>query len=506
MTHADDTPAASTTMAFADVQGLLRFGYKHHTEGAFALLRVKDRAAARAWLGGAQVGTAENGTPPATVLQLALSAPGLRALGVPDDVTAAFAPEFLAGLGPDAARARRLGDVGANDPAHWQWGGAAPGQVPHVLALLYALPGHLEQFSRALEAQWTQGFELMRWLPTTDMGGVEPFGFVDGISQPEIDWSRTIPVNDEDRFDYGNLSCLGEFLLGYPNEYGRYTARPLLDATGAAAALPRAEDAPARADLGRNGSYLVLRTLRQDVRGFWRHLDTQAGGDAAERQRLAEAMVGRTMDGRPLAAPQAAPIAGVANDAAARKANGFTFDADPGGLRCPVGAHVRRANPRNADMPPGSQGWIARAVRTLGFDDAALHVDAVASVRFHRVLRRGREYGQRLSMAEALAAPTDAPESGLQFVCLCADLARQFEFVQGAWLAGTKFAGLANEADPLLGNRRAVPGEADTAVFSMPRPGCPTRVLEGLPPFVEVVGGAYFFLPGVRALRYLASA
>ena len=492
---------------FADVQGLLRFGYRHHTEGAFALLRVKDRAAARAWLGAAQLASAATGEPPPTVLQIALSAPGLRALGVPEEVTTAFAPEFIAGLGPDPDRARRLGDIGANDPSRWQWGGAAPERVPHVLALVYALPGHLAQFSQALETQWAAAFEPVRWLPTTDMGGVEPFGFADGISQPEIDWSRTIAAEDKDRLGYGNLACLGEFLLGYPNEYGRYTARPLLDASGAAAArLPRAEDAPALADLGRNGSYLVLRTLRQDVAGFWRHLDAQAGGDAAERRRLAEAMVGRTMDGQPLAAAASSPIAGVGTDAAARQANGFTFDDDRAGLRCPVGAHIRRANPRNADLPAGTQGWIARAVRTLGFDSAALHEDAVASVRFHRVLRRGREYGPRLSMAEALAAPAATPETGLHFVCLCADLARQFEFVQGAWLAGTKFAGLPNEADPLLGNRAAAPGEADTAIFSMPRAGCPTRVLEGLPRFVDVVGGAYFFLPGLRALRYLATA
>jgi deferrochelatase/peroxidase EfeB len=491
----------------ADVQGLLRFGYKHHTESAFALLRVSGRAAARAWLAAAPVGTAATGTPPPTVLQLALSAEGLRALGVPETITSAFAPEFVAGLGADANRARRLGDVGNNDPARWQWGGPSADQVPHVLVLVYARPGHLDEGCRSLEGQWAGAFELMRWLPTTDMGGVEPFGFTDGISQPEIDWSREIAPRDQDRLAYGNLSCLGEFLLGYPNEYGRYTARPLLEARGAAATqLPRAEDAPECADLGRNGSYLVLRTLRQDVPGFWRFLDAQAGGGAAERQRIAEAMVGRAMDGRALVAPAPAPIAGVGPDAAARQANGFTFDDDVAGLRCPVGAHVRRANPRNADLPPGTHGLVSRALRMLGLDGTVLHGDAVASVRFHRLLRRGREYGRLLSTDEALAIPAPAVEAGLQFVCLCADLARQFEFVQGAWIAGTRFAGLPHEGDPLLGNRLAAPDEPDTAEFTMPRAGCPSRVIEGLPPFVDVVGGGYFFLPGVRALRYLATA
>jgi deferrochelatase/peroxidase EfeB len=492
---------------FADVQGLLRFGYKHHTEGAFALLRVRNRAAARAWLAAAPVGSAARGALSPTVLQIAFSAPGLHELGVPDAVTSAFAPEFLAGLGTDSNRARRLGDVGNNDPAHWQWGGTSEPLMPHVLVMVYAMPGRLAERCKGLESNWAVAFELLRWLPTTDMGGVEPFGFTDGVSQPEIDWSRELAAEDHDSLAYRNVSCLGEFLLGYPNEYGRYTARPLLEAVGAAATqLPRAEDAPARADLGRNGSYVVLRTLRQDAPGFWRFLDKQAGGDAAERQRIAEAMVGRRMDGHPLVPASTTPIQGVGPDAAARARNGFTFDDDLAGLRCPVGAHIRRANPRNPDLPAGTRSLVSRAVRMLGFDSAVLHGDAVASVRFHRVLRRGREYGLRMTMNDALARPATPVETGLQFVCLCADLARQFEFVQGAWIASTKFAGLPHEGDPLMGNRLAAPDELDTARFTMPREGGTSRVIEGLPTFVEVVGGAYFFLPGVRALRYLVTA
>jgi len=495
----------SEPFEFSDVQGLLRFGYKHHTEGAFALLRVRDRAAARAWLASAEVGTAASGPLAATVLQIAFSATGLGELGVAADVTAAFAPEFVAGLGTDANRARRLGDIGNNDPARWDWGGPGDGMMPHVLVMAYALPGHLDALTRALDVQWAGAFDLMRWLPTTDMGGVEPFGFTDGVSQPAIDWSRTLPEQDHDSLAYRNLACLGEFVLGYANEYGRFTARPLLEPVGAAAVqLPRALDSPTRADLGRNGSYLVLRTLRQDVAGFWHFLDARAGGDAGERRRIAEAMVGRTMDGQSLVPAAEAPIAGV--DAAARARNGFTFDDDAAGLLCPVGAHIRRANPRNADLPAGTRGLVARAVRTLGFDAAALHADAVASVRFHRVLRRGREYGRRTEVDEAAASPDAAAEAGLHFICLCADLARQFEFVQGAWIAGTKFAGLPHEGDPLLGNRLSAPDEPGTARFTMPRAGCPSRVIEGLPTFVDVVGGAYFFLPGVRALRYLVTA
>ena len=140
--------------------------------------------------------------------------------------------------------------------------------------MLYALPGRLaDSASDRSKRSARKASSARRASTTTDLDGIEPFGFVDGISQPLLDWERKRPARDGERADYSNLSCLGEYLLGYPNEYGGYTDRPLLDAARAGARLPRAEDAPDRADLGRNGSYLVLRQLRQDVHGFWHFVD-----------------------------------------------------------------------------------------------------------------------------------------------------------------------------------------------------------------------------------------
>ena len=161
-------------------------------------------------------------------------------------------------------------------------------------------------------------------------------------------------------------------------------------------------------------------------------------------------MVGRSRDGVPLVGPadEAIEGGGVPGDL-----NAFTYRADPHGLRCPLGAHVRRSNPRNADLPPGPPGIVSWAKRTLGFDSEALDRDRVASTRFHRLLRRGREYGVGVSMAQALAEPTASTETGLHFICLGANIARQFEFVQNAWAIGVHFDGLPNEGDPLLGTR-----------------------------------------------------
>jgi len=476
----------------ADVQGLLRFGYRHHTEACFLLLRVKDGDAARAFLAEAPVATAEPAAPPPeATLHVALSAAGLGALGFGELLTQGFAEEFLAGMAGDEDRARRLGDLGDNHPSRWTWGHGT--RLPHVLLLLYALPGRLADWRRELESRWSPGFELLETLETADREGREPFGFRDGLSQPEVDWERRRPAEDRDRLDYINLTCLGEFLLGYPNEYGLYTERPLLaPSLDPDRLLPRAEDHPEMADLGRNGSYLVLRQLHQDVPGFWCWLHRHASGDADEARRIAEAMVGRTLDGEPLEPTAGGP-------------NAFDYDADPRGLRCPIGAHIRRANPRTGDYPAGTRGLISRVIRFFGFDAEARDLDLIASSRFHRLLRRGRAYGPQLSLEQALADPPPAVESGLHFICLAANIGRQFEFVQNAWIMGTRFAGLHGEADPLLGQRLPDPGGEATDCFSIPRPDGPDRRLCGLPQFVQVRGGAYFFLPGIRALRYLGS-
>jgi Dyp-type peroxidase family len=217
-------------------------------------------------------------------------------------------------------------------------------------------------------------------------------------------------------------------------------------------------------DFGRNGSYLVFRQLEQDVEGFWQFVDAatrradgspDSGGGAA----LAAKMVGRWPSGAPLVKAPDHDAPALAED------NDFAYRDDPRGLACPIGAHVRRANPRDS----------------LGPEPAA---SLDASDR-HRLLRRARSYGP-------------AGGTGLYFICLAGDLARQFEFVQHTWLNSATFNGLYADADPLTGSRHPA-----GATFTIPaRPV--RRRYRGLPQFVRTRGGAYFFLPGVSAVRYLA--
>lgn len=489
---------------YSDIQGLVRFGYGALTQASFLLLEIRDPRSAAAWLASAPVSNAvELEIPPQTALQVALTYSGLQSLGVPQSVLAGFSDEFQSGMWGEENRSRRLGDVGQSTPTSWMWGG--PDEAPHIVVLAYAQSG-LDTFIDSIKGpHWDAAFRLIQSLSTSDLGGVEPFGFTDGISQPTIDWERHRTT--EDQLRYTNLACLGEFLLGYPNEYGHYTDRPLLANDPGNSSLPIAEDVPDMRDLGRNGTYLVLRQLRQDVRGFWQFVDGQAGGDLKKREELASAMVGRKRNGEPLEPLSSSLIPGVTPDTPGTPSNQFNYDSDVDGSGCPFGAHIRRSNPRNADFPPGTTGLLSNVTRDLGLKHVKLREDIMSSTRFHRLLRRGREYGPGLSPEQALQPGyPDNEEHGLHFICLNANISRQFEFVQSAWIMNSKFNGMSGETDPLLGNRLPIVNGQPTDSFLIPQESGLPRCIGGVPQFVTVRGGAYFFLPGISALRFLATA
>ena len=264
--------ANQTAFDFSDIQGIVRFGHGRLKAACMLLLNIKDPPAARLWLRHtAFTSGATSNPPPDKALQIAFTAPGLARLGLERAVLEQFSGEFLAGM-YEPSRSRHLGDTDANSPENWRWGGNA-NALPDLVLMLYALPGMLETFHQELETSlFNDAFSAQDHLSTNHVVTTEPFGFADGISQPKIDWLRDQTADLHRRDTYSNLLALGEVVLCYPNEYGEYTARPLLSPDTRSAMLPKAEDKPELKDLGRNGTYLVLRQLEQDA----------AGADAAQ--------------------------------------------------------------------------------------------------------------------------------------------------------------------------------------------------------------------------------
>ena len=459
-----------------DIQGLLARGYGRLRAARFLVLRFGDAPATRAWLSAtAAAVTPATEDPHLRALHLALTSTGLEKLGVAGDALRGFSNEFREGM-TTPHRQRVLGDFEQDDPARWRWGGTSTPPVDAVLMLYTANEEQMIAFAAERIAELGEaGLELVANLHATDIGDVEPFGFRDGISQPVAEG-----IGREGRPE--DTLKPGEFVLGYPNEYGLLTDRPLVSPSDDPRdVLPRDSAGSNTKDLGRNGSYLVIRQLEQDVPAFWRFMDEAAKGADGQsspeaRTLLAAKMVGRWPGGASLALSPERD----AEDLAKENDFGYHHD-DADGLRCPIGSHARRANPRDSlDPDPGSEESIALNKR-------------------HRILRRGRAYGPLLSIEEALSAGNDGIERGLHFACLAGNIARQFEFIQHTWANNPKFDELYDEVDPIMGPR----GESG-AIFSIPAAPVRKRVT-GIPSFVTVRGGAYFFLPGIRALRYLAS-
>ena len=455
-----------------DIQGLLARGYGRLRAARFLLLGFREPALARTWLGDlAGIVTPASADPHDAAVQVAFGPAGLRALGLPEESFTGFSHEFREGM-TTPHRQRILGDTGTSHPAHWLWGGPANPPIDAVLLLYAATEPALDALTGAHVTTLADAkIDIIATLDTGELTPTEHFGFRDGISQPVVDGlGRTGPEMHTIR--------PGEFVLGYPNEYGLLTDRPLVPpAADPAKLLPQDTGGSNARDFGRNGSYLVVRQLQQHVSTFWRSVDQLCPmpGDAGARTRLAAKMVGRWPGGASLT------LSPDHDDPALATDNDFGYHhTDAEGLACPVASHVRRVNPRDSlDPDPGSE-------------------DSIKLNRRHRILRRGRAYGPPITMEEALAGD-DGADRGLHFACLVGNIARQFEFIQHTWSNNPKFAGLYDEVDPITG-----PRGPEGATFTIPADPVRQRV-RGLPEFVTTRGGGYFFMPGIRALRYLAA-
>lgn len=409
---------------------------------------------------------APSASTPATsfaLANIAFTYNGLVALGIDGNTLVTFPEAFREGM---AHRAAFLGDKGRSAPEYWQghlgsrgihgvvWASfqlADPtdaAAIGELFAQLRAALGNIpvDGVSSAqsggsggpIVAAPIPGAEVMHVevgrANYRDGYTVEHFGFRDGISQPFVDIGKQSPTG-------GAPTKHGELLLGYEGEQG---------------SIPQL--LPVNKRLRDNGTYMVFRKLEQDVIAF-RDFVKEHGDQKPER--LAAQMVGRWRNGSPLVLDPEGP-----SPVSDQTINKFDFlTEDPKGLVCPIGAHIRRSNPRKTN-------------------------DREDEAKRHRLFRRGISYGEPL--------PDDATSNGtprgLFFISLQARIDRQFEFVQGRWLNGGEFAGQAGaHLDPLTGSH-------DRRVRDAFHPAGRRAPITCLPRFVTLRGGDYFFVPSFTAL------
>lgn len=439
-----------------------------------------------------------------TTLNLALTYRGLRELGLARHLLSRFDQAFSEGMDK---RGYLLADPDKTEvPAVDLCVGVYGGSERAVDARCEALTGLATKY----ELREAAPARAAHHLP----GGVEHFGFVDGLSQPPIDGldgvrsaqaDSSVRPTDEDPFagqgvlerdedawrrpkttrDRWRAVRAGEFVFGYKSE-GDETP-PVSREGNREDKRDAIRDDAQFFDLLRNGTHMVWRQLQQDVWTYREFVRTGSAvlskswniGDADAEAFLGAKMVGRWPDGIPLAfAPTPAQWWRMrAGDPHAM--NAFTYADDPGGLKTPLGAHIRRASPRD----------------TAGTRD----VDVVPGdlTRRRRIIRRGIPYGPQLPPD---ALKDDGQERGLIFIALCTDIAGQFEVIQRLWLNHGDFVQQSADRDPLVGSR---PAEAREHDFVIPGEHGPV-ILQRLPDFVTFATGHYFFVPSVHAIHGLA--
>ncbi|XDB00020.1 peroxidase [Sulfitobacter sp. LCG007] len=538
-------------LELADIQGNIvraygRFGFPHaryflfHVAEAEAGRRFLRKLAplvttAERWEGGPD-DSHQRGVPrPKVTLNIAISARGLAALGLPGESLRSLPEPLLQGM---HHRAPLLGDEGDSGIDRWDrvWrdGVQLPEAAIHILVSVSArmrddgtpVPEFDERSAmlRDLVAELGGGVSLLSGHGPTesdfqqagalllDAGDgrkrIDPrehFGFVDGVGDPVFIGQFTPEAQRRRVKGRGKLTAdgkwgplaTGEFVIGHVDESQEMTRASKPDS------------------LTRNGSFMAFRKLHQDVGAFAEFMGAEARRFAAARgiddevadQTLRAKMIGRWSNGVPLSvAPtwedlqaferEWADVAALRGrkdrnqDQEARvqawkeKLADFSYRDDKAGIRCPIGAHIRRGNVRD-HLDPSLYAGTPDTYNGSSLSNR------------RRILRRGLPYGS----FDPDATGADG-EHGIIFIAVCANLERQFEFVLQQWINYGMDNNSGNDTCPLLGTR---PEGSKFVVQADPDSDDAPYIVTGLPQFVTTRGGEYFFIPGLTALRMIAT-
>ena len=465
-------------LQLSEIQGFLIRDYRDMPFAKYFLLQFTDAVKGKKFLKNIseKITTAVNNNE-SSYMNIGFTSAGLAALGLLQNNMRAFIREFREGM-VTPYRQRLLGDHDSSEPAKWNWGGPQNDTI-HITVMIFGkdrekIDAHAEECIAEFNQYALKSVFVLD--NTTFPEGREHFGFRESISQPIIIGSGvTGHKNDHIR--------AGEFILGYKNEYGVYPDTPLLhENQGNSSMLDRDPGGSDKKDIGKNGTYFVLRQLKEDVDGFWNFLNEKSKDDngsinAEASTKLAAKMMGRWPGGAPLVKyPDKDP--GILSDD-----NDFVYtDTDKLGLKCPFGSHARRTNPRDNFEETGP-------------------AESLQLTKKHRIMRRVRSYGETYTSSPTQHTPID--EVGILFGCFNADISRQFEFIQYTWANYPKFKQLYADPDPFIGVKEN-PEAGTEQQFTIPQETA-NKYITGLKSFVTVKGGAYFFFPSITVVKYLST-
>ncbi|HYU44731.1 MAG TPA: hypothetical protein VEK84_00975 [Terriglobales bacterium] len=399
-------------------------------------------------------------------LNLGITWPGMIALEVKERVPTISFKSFGAFIAGAAERAALVGDTGPSAPQNWI--GAFGRGSDHVMVTLHAIsPEAMTTYSDRLSALFAEGNAFREIWRTDGMalmdmidGKLVPtfrvhFGYTDGISMTTV---RSGP----ERYSPDHQQPCEPWLFVLRDEAENYFV-------------------PEPRELGLNGSFAVFKMIETNVVGFENYL--QSNKDKIDPELLAAKICGRWRNGVPLAlSPETdSPPGGISPE----QLNDFEYvnadgSGDPKGLRCPVGAHMRRINPRG--QPVTGQGQPGGSNNT------------------HRLIRRGMPYGPIYDPSQ----PYDGIERGLLGYFINSSIENQYEFVLGHWVNDSEFAGAVRlnpkSKDPMIGTQ-----DPKESIFVIPQAnGAPPIKVTGFSTFVTTKAAAYCFLPSITAVKFIS--
>jgi deferrochelatase/peroxidase EfeB len=480
-----------STLDLGDIQGFILRGYKMPMVRHF-LLTVGVPAEARKILGrlvngdesdAPQITTAEDWhvgfepgpgddpdeaprRKPDYCLNVGITWPGMLALEIKDRVPNISFKSFSAFTAGAAERAKLVGDTGQSAPQNWI--GAFGRGSDHVLVTLHTLsPDAMKSYSDRLSTLLAEGDAFREtWrhdgMALMEMRDGQPiptfrvhFGYTDGISMTTVH-------GGPEKYPPDHQQPCEPWLFVLRDDSENYFV-------------------PEPRELGLNGSFAVFKMIKTDVVGFENFL--QSNKDKIDPELLAAKICGRWRNGVPLAlSPDTdSPPGGIPPE----QLNNYEYvnadgSGDPKGLRCPVGAHMRRINPRG--QPVTGQGQPGGSNNT------------------HRIIRRGLPYGPTYDPKQ----PYDGIERGLLGYFINSSIENQYEFVLGHWVNEAEFAGAVRlppkAKDPMIGTQD--PAES---IFVIPQAnGAPAIKVTGFTSFITTKAAAYCFLPSITAIKFIS--